>query len=90
MFSEPGKTLMDFAYGLFIALMLIFGAAGTFMILDGDAFGGTLCIVGGLLASFLTSLLLAAIGQAVESLRIIAISTHRIANESSGTDEPIE
>ncbi len=90
MFSEPGKTLMDFAYGLFIALMLIFGAAGIFLLLDGEAFRGTLCIVGGFLVSFLASLLLAAMGQIVESLRIIAISTHRIANESSGTDEPIE
>ena len=89
MFSKPGKTLMDYSRTLFIALLILCIGVGTFIGLADDIFLGILFAVVGSLASFLTCLLLAAVGQAVESLRIIAISTHVIANEPLGVDEPV-
>jgi hypothetical protein len=89
MFSKPGKTLMDYSRTLFVALLIFVVGFGTFLIMAGEVVYGILLILGGTLAAFLTCLLLAAVGQAVESLRIIAISTHVIANEPIDVDEPV-
>ena len=90
MFSKPGKTLMDFSRSLFLALVVFFIGFGVFLMLEQDLFSALLCILGGILVSFLTCLLLAAIGQAVESLRIIAISTHSMAGQPCMDDEAVE
>ena len=89
MFSQPGKTLMDFARSLFLALVIFFIGFGLFLIVEQDLFYGLLCIIGGILGSFLTCLLLSAIGQAVESLRIIAVSTHVMAGEPLKDELPV-
>ena len=89
MFSQPGRTLMDYAKVLFIALLILVVGVGAFMCMAGDTVGGILLILLGSVAVFLSCLLLSAIGQAVESLRIIAVSTHVMAGEPLKDELPV-
>jgi TM2 domain-containing membrane protein YozV len=89
MFSKPGKTLMDYARNLFYALVIFFIGFGIIVMTANDIFTGILIILVGILGSFLACLLLAGIGQAVESLRIIAISTNTLAGDPIDDDKPV-
>ena len=90
MFSKPGRTLMDYARILFGSLLILVVGIGVFVCMAGDTVNGILIILLGSIGAFLTCLLLAAIGQAVESLRIIAISTHSMAGQPCLDDEVVE
>ena len=81
---------MEYSRGLFLALVVFFIGIGVFVMMSNDIATGLFVMFLGILGSFLTCLLLAAIGQAVESLRIIAISTHAMAGEPLDDDEPAE
>ena len=89
MFARPGKTLMEYARALFLALVVLFIGLGLILIASNYVFYGIITMVAGILASFISCLLLAAIGQAVESLRIIAVSTHTMAGEPLEDELPL-
>ena len=90
MFNNPGKALMWFARSIFLALVVFCIGFGVLLMIEHDMFVGIFFILVGILSSFLLCLILSAIGHAVESLRIIAVSTNVIANEPFVIDESNE